>query len=136
MKKELSKAEIRNAIEGVLMEESTMSPEVAGGIGAKVTNLLFPKTLADYPAGWKEGQRGSLDGMWADVWFSEHEESHLRIISAGHWDPMNRTAMVYWPGNDKEAAEDEVPIERVVPRFDLQRAWTDNGMPAGEVDNV
>lgn len=133
-KKELRRAEVVTALTKAMYETSIDLEDFDKVINDTVGHL-FPKTLADYPSGWKEGQRCSLDGMWADVWFPRHQEWRLRILSAANWDPSEtNTALVYWPGNDRNAAEDEVPIEWVIPRFDLQRAWTAEGKPVGEVE--
>lgn len=130
---ELTKEQLEHTILSVLATKSSAMGwdiEVAG----EISDLLFPKeTLADYPGGWKDGERGSFDGMWADVWFPDHQEFRLRVISAGNWDPNKGTALVYWPGNARNSAEDEVPCGNVKPRFDLQRAWTANGDPTGEI---
>lgn len=111
---------------------SKIDYETQTSVMTSVMEQLFLKeTLDEWPSGWEEGQRGSLDGMWADVWFPEQRESQLRILSAANWDPEENTALVYWPGNDKNAAESEVLAENVKPRFDLQRAWEAHGGPVG-----
>lgn len=134
-KKELGRAEVALALTKA-MEDTSMKLEDFSKVINDTVGHLFPKELlSDWPGGWLEGKRGSLEGMWADVWFPEYQEWRLRILSSSNWDPdETNTALVYWPGNEASTAESEVSADLIKPRFDLQRAWTAKGKPVGEVE--
>lgn len=92
---------------------------------------FFPKeTLDDYEKG---NERGEAFGMWAEVWYPQHREHRLRIIVSPNWDWFNNSmrgnCLVMQPG---APGTEEVGCNRVTPRFDLQRAWTTEGIPAEE----
>lgn len=134
MKKVLSKEEVSIAVDKALQEQKMLFPKEIRKSINRVVDELFPKeTLADWPGGWDEGERGSLGGMWADVWNQNDHESRLRIMSNPNWDPVKGTALVYWPGNEKGSAESEISVALITPRFDLQRAWSSSDGPVAEV---